>query len=70
MHISPCQYERIAGKCIPLLTLQVKGIDRAKHLSPATLLCVAAVLSFWTIAKAGSARDYLNAPIDSLADHL
>ena len=31
----------------------------------ATLLCVAAVLSCSTIAKAGSARDYLNAPIDS-----
>jgi hypothetical protein len=31
----------------------------------ATLLCVAAALSFSAIAKAGSARDYLNAPIDS-----
>ena len=56
-------------ECIPLLTLQVKGIDRAKHLSPPTLLCVAAVLSFSTIAKAGSARDYLNAPIDLLTTY-
>jgi outer membrane putative beta-barrel porin/alpha-amylase len=31
----------------------------------ATLLCVAASLCFPTIARAGSARDYLNAPIDS-----
>jgi hemolysin activation/secretion protein len=31
----------------------------------ATLLCVAAVLQFSAIAKAGSARDYLNAPIGS-----
>jgi hypothetical protein len=31
----------------------------------ATLLCVAAVLSLSAIAKAGSARDYLNAPIGS-----
>jgi hypothetical protein len=32
---------------------------------PATRLCVAACLSFSTIAHAGSARDYLNAPIDA-----
>lgn len=31
----------------------------------ATLLCVAASSSLSTIARAGSARDYLNAPIDS-----
>jgi hypothetical protein len=31
----------------------------------AALLCVAASLSFSTIARCGSARDYLNAPIDS-----
>jgi len=31
----------------------------------ATLLCVAASLSLSTIVRAGSARDYLNAPIDS-----
>jgi hypothetical protein len=50
----------------PLLTLLVKAIKRAKRLqSAATLLCVAAALSFSTIACAGSARDYLNAPIDS-----
>lgn len=29
------------------------------------MLCVAACLLFSTIARAGSARDYLNAPIDS-----
>jgi hypothetical protein len=57
--------KKVTAGVHPLLTLQVKGIDRAKHSSPATLLCVAAVLSFSTIAKAGSARDYLNAPIDS-----
>jgi hypothetical protein len=33
--------------------------------SPVTLLCVAAAPWFSTIACAGSARDYLNAPIDS-----
>ena len=33
--------------------------------SPVTLLCVAAAPCFSTIACAGSARDYLNAPIDS-----
>jgi hypothetical protein len=49
-----------------LRTLLVTAIDRAKHLrSPATLLCVAAAPWFSTIACAGSARDYLNAPIDS-----
>lgn len=50
----------------PLLTLLVEAIKRAKRLqSAATLLCVVAALSFSTIACAGSARDYLNAPIDS-----
>src|SRR5271169_2574254 len=49
-----------------LRTLLVKAIDRAKHLrSPVTVLCVAAASCFSTIAYAGSARDYLNAPIDS-----
>ena len=33
--------------------------------SLAVLICVAAPLCFPTIARAGSARDYLNAPIDS-----
>ena len=33
--------------------------------SPTAVLCVAASLTFSTIARGGSARDYLNAPIDS-----
>ncbi len=41
--------------------LQEKAIRPAL----ATLLCVAASLSCPTIAHAGSARDYLNAPVDS-----
>jgi hypothetical protein len=49
-----------------LLTLLVKAIERSKRLqSPVGLLCVAAAPCFSTIAYAGSARDYLNAPIDS-----
>jgi hypothetical protein len=56
----------IVAGASPLLTLLVEAIKRAKRLqSAATLLCVAAALSFSTIACAGSARDYLNAPIDS-----
>jgi hypothetical protein len=31
----------------------------------ATTLCVAACLSFSTVARAGSARDYLNGPVDA-----
>src|ERR1700722_17559217 len=42
-----------------LLGLPMKAIFR-----PVTL-CVAASLPFSTMARAGSARDYLNAPIDS-----
>jgi hypothetical protein len=49
-----------------LLTLLVKAIERSRCLqSPVRLLCVAAAPCFSTIAYAGSARDYLNAPIDS-----
>ena len=49
-----------------MLSVQVQAIGPAKRLrSLATLLCVASSVSFSTIACAGSARDYLNAPIDS-----
>jgi hypothetical protein len=48
-----------------MLTL-VEAIERAKcRRSPVTLLCVAAAPWFSTIAYTGSARDYLNAPVDS-----
>ena len=46
--------------------LQAKPIPAAKHFASfATLFYVAASLLFPTNAGAGSARDYLNAPIDS-----
>ena len=49
-----------------MLTRQASAIDRANRLrSLATLLCVAASVSFSAIAHGGSARDYLNAPVDS-----
>jgi hypothetical protein len=49
-----------------MLSVQVQATRPAKRLrSLAILLCVASSVSFSTIACAGSARDYLNAPIDS-----
>jgi Putative MetA-pathway of phenol degradation len=41
------------------------GLSKAIRPALAILLCVAASLCVPTIARAGSARDYLNAPIDS-----
>jgi hypothetical protein len=49
-----------------LPVLEAKAIRPAKYFtSLAALICVAAFLCFPTIARACSARDYLNAPIDS-----
>jgi hypothetical protein len=63
--MSKRQYEKIVGGACRMLTL-VEAIERAKRSrSPVTLLCVAAAPWFSTIAYAGSARDYLNAPVDS-----
>lgn len=49
-----------------MVSLQTEAIRPATYFRLfAALLCVAASLSFSTIARCGSARDYLNAPIDS-----
>jgi hypothetical protein len=49
-----------------LVSLQAEAIRPATCFRLfAILLCVAASLSFSTIARGGFARDYLNAPIDS-----
>ena len=48
-----------------VISLHAKAIDTAGHFRSLATLFVALTLVYPTIARAGSARDYLNAPIDS-----